>query len=90
MKLRLIPRLLVCYTVGSIFLAIWAVYGTMASGALYPNYLMIVLWSPIQAIFINYDVLVLGKMKLLGGFTTFYSGAILAGIYLFFKARKIR
>ncbi len=88
--MKLISRLLICYIVGSIFLAICAVYGTMASGALNPNYLMIVLWSPIQAIFINYDVLVLGKIKLLGSFIAFYSGVILAGIYLFFKARKIR
>ncbi len=85
-----IGKSLACYLSGALSLSGYAIYNSIDVGAANPDYVMMVLISPIQAIFTAYDVLVLGQMKLFWELFFFCLGSVLAVLffYLFAKKRK--
>ena len=82
-------KFIISYLVGSATLAGYAIYGNITAGASSLHLLSTILYSPIAALFLTYDVLVLGKLKLIWGFFSFYFGFAIT-VFYFYLNPKIR
>lgn len=82
--MKLIKRLMLCYLSGSLALGIYVILGSLYART-NPEYFMTIVTSPIQAAFVGYDVLVMGKIKLLDGFLVFVFGSSLLAIYFLYQ-----
>jgi len=79
---------LACYLSGALFLSGYAIYNSMDVGVANPDHVMMVLISPIQAIFNAYDVLILGQTKLLWELFFFCLGVVAAVLFFYLHAKK--
>ncbi len=73
----------------SIFMALFAIISAYWHGGRNIDVVMVLLFSPIQIIFLHYDVIVLGKLKLISSLLAFYGGAFLFVTYFWLKKDKI-
>lgn len=71
-------------------MSLYAMINAVAQGGTSPNLFLIILVSPLQAMFLHYDVIFLGKTKLAGGLIAFYFGFFITflGFYFYPKLHK--
>lgn len=87
--MKLIIKLSLCYLFGSMALGGYVILGSLHAGT-DPQYLVTIVTSPILSLFVVYDVLILGKLKLLDGFLIFVFSSSLLAIYFLHHNRKTR
>lgn len=87
---RILKILFFSFLAGSLTLACYSIVNSFFVGAKNLNVLAELIFSPVFALTLHYDFLVLGKTKLLGSLVSFYAGFFAVGCVCLFKDRRKR